>query len=417
MRLRKPQGTEDILPEQIPIWRYVEDTVHSVFERYGYSEIRTPVMEFYSVFNRSVGEATDIVEKEMYLIRSKGESNDDKDLIALRPELTAPIVRAYLENNFDKNKIFQKLYYFGPLFRHDRPQKGRLRQFHQIGVEALGSYDALLDVEVMDMAMSFLESLGINDSQLNINSMGCPECRKAYGEAIRKQLSKSLNELCENCQRRFDKNIFRILDCKDKKCYEVTSYLEPLDKYLCQSCKEHFEKVQKGLNDNKIVYRLDKHLVRGFDYYTKTVFEITHSSLGAQNALGGGGRYDNLIEQFDGPATGAVGFAMGVERIIEVIKKEIPRTGPTVYVVVTDESLKPEVFKVVRDLRRHSISADMDYEAKSLKAQFRNADRLKAKFVAIIGQDELAKESIKLKEMKSGVEQTIKLTSLIESIK
>jgi len=265
--------------------------------------------------------------------------------------------------------------------------------------------------------MSLLKSLGVNDCRLNINSMGCPECRKAYGETIRKQLSKSLNELCENCQRRFDKNIFRILDCKDEKCYEISSCLEPLDRYLCQSCKEHFDKVQKGLTDNQISYSLNKHLVRGFDYYTRTVFEITHSSLGAQNALCGGGRYDNLIEQFDGPPTGAVGFAMGVERIIEVIKKEIPQTGPTVYVVVTDESLKPEVFKVVRELRRHSISADMDYETKSLKAQFRNADRLQARFVAVLGDDELSKGSIKLKEMKSGVEKTIKLTSLIESIK
>lgn len=420
MKYQKPLGTEDILPEQIPTWRFVEDATHRVFECYGYSEIRTPVMEFYSLFNRSVGEATDIIEKEMYLLRSKDET-DDKDILALRPELTAPVVRAYLEHNMDKTKRFQKLYYIGPLFRHERPQKGRQRQFHQIGVEAIGSDDYLMDVEVIDLAMSYLHSLGIMDCQLNLNSMGCPECRKAYSEALKRQLEPHLNNLCENCQRRFHKNILRILDCKNRKCYEIYSKLESLDNYLCQSCKEHFGKVKNGLDDNGIIYRLNKQLVRGFDYYTQTVFEITDSSLGAQDAICGGGRYNNLVGQFGGPDTPAVGFAMGMERIVWIlqnaIKKEIQPHRPIVYIIVTDEQLRPQAFKIMRDLRQHSITADMDYEGKSVKAQFRNADRLKARFVAVVGPEELARESLKLKEMATGTEREIKLTSFIETIR
>ncbi|MDI6787354.1 MAG: histidine--tRNA ligase, partial [Planctomycetota bacterium] len=358
MRLKKPQGTEDILPEQIPLWRYLEDTVRNTFERYNYSEIRTPIMEFYSLFNRSIGETTDIIEKEMYFLRTREHEEGTKDLLTLRPELTAPIVRAYLEHNFDKTRSFQKWYYYGPLFRHERPQKGRLRQFHQIGVEVLGSYDAFSDVEVIDLAMTLLRLLGINDCQLDLNSMGCPDCRKTYSKALREALEGSVSKLCENCQQRFNKNILRILDCKDKRCYEISFNIASLDRYLCQRCNEHFRKVKKGLEDNRIAYRLNNRLVRGFDYYTKTVFEITHSGLGAQNALCGGGRYDGLIAQFGGPPTGAVGFAMGVERIIEVLaaKKRIEPRGPSVYLAVTDESLKSECYKLLRELRENLVS-------------------------------------------------------------
>ncbi|MDI6733846.1 MAG: histidine--tRNA ligase [Planctomycetota bacterium] len=419
MRLKKPQGTEDILPEQIPLWRYLEDTVRNTFERYNYSEIRTPIMEFYSLFNRSIGETTDIIEKEMYFLRTREHEEGTKDLLTLRPELTAPIVRAYLEHNFDKTRSFQKWYYYGPLFRHERPQKGRLRQFHQIGVEVLGSYDAFSDVEVIDLAMTLLRLLGINDCQLDLNSMGCPDCRKTYSKALREALEGSVSKLCENCQQRFNKNILRILDCKDKRCYEISFNIASLDRYLCQRCNEHFRKVKKGLEDNRIAYRLNNRLVRGFDYYTKTVFEITHSGLGAQNALCGGGRYDGLIAQFGGPPTGAVGFAMGVERIIEVLaaKKRIEPRGPSVYLAVTDESLKSECYKLLRELRENLVSAEMDYEQKSLKAQFRNADRIKARFVAVLGTKELSKGTVTLKEMATGKEREVELKSLVETIK
>ena len=412
-------GTEDIMPEQIGIWRFVEDMTRKVFERYGYSEIRTPVMESYSLFNRAVGDASDIIEKEMYLLRTK-DGVDDKDVLALRPELTAPVVRAYLEHSLDKIKKFQKLYYIGSLFRHERPQKGRQRQFHQIGVEALGSDDYLLDVEIIDLGMIFLESVGIKDAQLHLNTMGCPECRKAYSQALKEELGKSVSDLCDNCQRRFQKNILRILDCKNKKCYQVCTQIDPLEKYLCQGCKEHFDKVKTGLSENGIAYHLNKHLVRGFDYYTRTVFEITHSALGAQDAICGGGRYNDLVAQFQGPDIGAVGFAMGMERIIDILQNQcqlnFPASGPAVYVAVADESLKAQAFKIVKQLRASLIPADMDFEAKSLKAQFRNANRLKAKFVAVVGQDELAKQIIKLKEMVTGVENELKLENLIKFI-
>ncbi|HLD36920.1 MAG TPA: histidine--tRNA ligase [Planctomycetota bacterium] len=420
MKLRKPQGTEDVLPEQIGLWKFVEDTVKDVFGRYGYSEIRTPIMEFYSIFNRSAGETSDVVEKQMYLLQSRKEEPDDKDAIVLRPELTAPVVRAYLENNLDKIKKFQKFYYLGPLFRYERPQKGRLRQFHSVGVEALGSDHPLLDVEVIDLALRFFETLGIKDCRLSINSIGCPECRKTYTEALRNQLSKSTADLCEDCQRRFSKNILRILDCKNRKCYEIGSQIEPLEKHLCPGCQGHFEAVKKGLDDNKISYNLNNHLVRGFDYYTRTVFEITHSGLGAQDTLCGGGRYDNLIAEMGGPATPAVGFGIGLERVIDVlnsiVKKEIGQPAPAVYVVTTDQALGSQAFQMIKHLRGESIWADMDYEAKSVKAQFRSADKLKARFVVVLGPDELAKGMVKFKEMASGTEKEVKATEIVDEI-
>jgi histidyl-tRNA synthetase len=415
MKLRKPQGTEDVLPGQIPIWRYIEDAVRDVFSRYGYSEIRTPIMEFHSLFNRSAGETSDVAEKQMYLLKSRDE--DESDGLALRPELTASVVRAYLEHSLDKTRAFQKLYYFGPFFRHERPQKGRLRQFHQIGVEALGSYEPLLDVEAIDLATTFFRSIGLKDCQLHLNSMGCPDCRRTYAQALQKQLEPDTAKLCENCRRRFSKNILRILDCKEQKCYGITSRIAPMEGYLCPSCRTHFELVKQGLDDNRIVYTLNSHLVRGFDYYTRTVFEITYPGLGAQNTLCGGGRYDNLVEQFGGPKTGAVGFAMGVERIIGALGSDLQPSGPGVYLVFTGDELKKEAFKIIRDLRRNSVSADMDYEGKSLKAQFRNADRLKAKFVAVIGPDEIAKGAAKIKEMATGAEKEIKLNAFVEEIR
>lgn len=414
MKLKKPPGTEDVLPAQMPVWHFIGDAVRDIFSRYGYSEIRTPIMEFHSLFNRSVGETSDVIEKQMYILKS---NDKDSDALSLRPEATAPVARAYLEHSFDKTRAFQKLYYFGPFFRHERPQKGRLRQFHQIGVEALGSYDPLLDVEVIDLAVSFFRAIGLSDVLLHLNSMGCPECRKAYGQALHERLTSDISKLCGNCQRRFSKNILRILDCKEEKCYQMTSQIDALDGYLCVPCKAHFELVKKGLDDNRIEYILDKHLVRGFDYYTRTVFELTHSGLGAQNTLCGGGRYDDLIEQFGGPKIGAVGFAMGVERIISVLKKEVIPAGPSVYLAVTDGGLRGEGFKIVRELRLHSVPADMDYEGKSLKAQFRNADRLKAKFVAVLGVDEISKGSVKLKEMATGIEKEVKLSSLVQEIR
>jgi histidyl-tRNA synthetase len=429
MKIRSPQGTEDILPEEIGLWRYVEETVRNLFERYGYSEIRTPIMEFYSLFNRTIGEDTDIVQKEMYILHTKAEKDED-DLLVLRPELTAPVVRAYLEHNLDKTRKFQKLYYIGPLFRYERPQKGRFRQFHQVGVEAIGSDDYLLDVEVIDLAMTFLKEMGISNTRLNINCMGCRECRKTYSQILKRELSKTIHTLCENCQTRFQKNILRILDCKNEKCYKIcSSIIGSLENTVCENCQEHFNNVKNALDNNRIVYQIDSHLVRGFDYYTRTVFEITHAELGAQNALCGGGRYDDLVNQIGGAPTGAVGFAIGLERIISVLKttlkKNIEPAEPLVYVAVADplrshwasDNLRKEVFRITRNLRHNSVSAEQDYENKSLKAQFRTADKLHAKFVAIIGADEFSKGLIKLKKMATGEEKIIEINSLVETVK
>ncbi|MFH1227121.1 MAG: histidine--tRNA ligase [Planctomycetota bacterium] len=407
---KAPLGTEDILSDKMPLWRFVEDTARDILERYGFSEIRTPIFEYTSLFNRSIGEVTDIVEKEMYTFQ---RNNEDKDSITLRPELTASVVRAYLEHNLDKIKRFQKLYYIGPLFRHERPQKGRKRQFHQMGVEALGSTDCLLDVEVIDLAVSFFDALGITDCQLKINSIGCPACRDIYREVLKKALEGAKASLCTTCQERYQRNVFRILDCKNPECRQVASGVEPFEKHLCIGCRKHFDGVKAGLDASGIKYQVSPQLVRGFDYYTRTIFEITHGSLGAQDAICGGGRYDNLIEEMGGEPTGAVGFALGLERTImalESAKATVPAgPAPKVYIVTTGEAHRPMAFKLVKELRKRGVSADMDYELKSIKAQFRSADKIGSRFVATIGDEEAQKGTIKLKDMDKRQEQEINI--------
>lgn len=413
MRYQAPLGTDDILPDKIPLWRFVEDTARSILARYGFSEIRTPIFEYTSLFNRSIGEVTDIVEKEMYTFQKGSADKDDKDSITLRPELTASVVRAYLEHNLDKIKRFQKLYYIGPLFRHERPQKGRKRQFHQMGVEALGATDYLLDVEVIDLAMFYFKALGIKDCQLKTNSIGCPACRTAYREVLKQSLDKSRADLCDTCQERYQRNIFRILDCKKPECRKVVTGVEPFEKYLCADCRNHFEGVKSGLDAGGIKYEISAQLVRGFDYYTRTIFEITHGSLGSQDALCGGGRYDNLISELGGETTGAVGFAIGLERTVmalESAKVAIPEgPAPKVYIVTAGQAHRPTAFKLLKELRKRGVSADMDYELKSIKAQFRSADKLKARFVATIGDEEARNNTVKLKDMAKGEEREINI--------
>lgn len=418
MPYKAPRGTQDILPGKIPIWRYVENTARRVCELYGYQEIRPPIFEDTNLFTRSIGAGTDIVEKEMYTF--KGEKGGTS--ITLRPELTAPVVRAYLEHHLHKDKKFQKLYYLGPLFRHERPQKGRTRQFHQLGVEALGSYDALLDVEVIDLALIYFKTLGLDDYKLKINSIGCPTCRTKYRDILKRELTKSKPQLCEDCKKRFDRNVFRILDCKNQRCYEITTKITPLKDYLCQDCKDHFAKVSKGLQDNKIEYILDPHLVRGFDYYTKTIFEITHPVLGAQDALCGGGRYDNLVAELGGPEIGAAGFAIGLERTILVLEsknlgqadKEVDKLK--VFIAAIGENTRPYGFRLLNELRRRNIAADMDYEDRSIKAQMRLADKLKTEYVIIVGPEEMNKQTVKLKSMDSGQEKEISRQNIFDLI-
>ncbi|MFA5794588.1 MAG: histidine--tRNA ligase [Candidatus Brocadiia bacterium] len=412
-----PLGTEDILPDKIGLWRFVEDTARTILGRYGYSEIRTPIFEYTSLFNRSIGEVTDIVEKEMYTFQRNSDDKDDKDSITLRPELTAPVVRAYLEHNLDKIKRFQKLYYIGPLFRHERPQKGRKRQFHQMGVEALGSTDYLLDVEVIDLAMSYFEALGIKDCQLKINSIGCPACRDVYREVLKKSLDKHKPSLCASCQERYQRNIFRILDCKKPDCRKAAGTVETFEKYLCPDCRQHFDGVKAGLDAVGVKYQVSAQLVRGFDYYTRTIFEITHGSLGAQDALCGGGRYDNLVQELGGEPTGAVGFALGLERTIlalEALQVSVPANPtPGVYIITTGQAHRAVAFKLLKELRKRGVSADMDFEIKSVKAQFRSADKSGARFVATIGDDEARNNTVKLKDMARSEEKEINIQEFL----
>ncbi|MFC1524767.1 histidine--tRNA ligase [Planctomycetota bacterium] len=417
MSLKAPVGTQDILPDDVRIWRYVEDTARRVFQDYAYREIRTPIFEEEGLFNRSIGETTDIVEKEMYGLTTKSGPTS----FVLRPELTASVVRAYLEHNLHKDKKFQKLYYLGPLFRHERPQKGRSRQFHQIGVEALGSYDPLVDVEIMHLALAFFDELGIENATLKVNSIGCLKCRDAYRTVLKEKLGKVKSDLCDKCRGRFDRNVFRILDCKNNKCCTTIKCLPPIQSYLCADCKNHFETVETALRHNGINYKLDHHLVRGFDYYTKTVFEITHDSLGSQNALCGGGRYDNLVAELGGPAMGATGFAIGTERTVMALSSgradEQSCALVNTFVVAVDDTVRSECFKLVRELRQQNISADMDYEGKSLKAQMRLADRLKAKYVVVLGPQEIKQGIVRIKDMADGQEKELKRLEVIKYFK
>jgi len=427
LQVKVPTGTFDILPNDIPRWRNLEEITHRVCALYGYSEIRTPLFEYTSLFNRSVGATTDIVEKEMYTFRQTPNPKsqipnaeaESEESISLRPEMTASVVRAYLEHHMEKEKKFQKFYYLGPFFRHERPQKGRYRQFHQIGVEAIGSYDALLDVEIILLSLDIIKTAGVKKSSLVINSLGCPKCVADYRKRLKTQLLKSKPVLCANCQSRLERNVLRVLDCKNPECYKITSHLPAIMDSLCPECQTHFNQVTEGLKQARIDYEIERHLVRGIDYYTRTIFEIRHASLGSQDALGGGGRYDNLVEELGGPPTGATGFALGMERILLASSKaqelkSSKEAGLKVFIVTVDEPASPvggsargEAFILLTNLRRQGVSADMDYEGRSLKAQFRQADKLRAQYTIIIGPDELKRGMVKLKEMASGKEEEI----------
>ncbi|MEK7448487.1 MAG: histidine--tRNA ligase [Planctomycetota bacterium] len=424
--IKAPTGTNDILPDRIPLWRYVEEHARKQCALYGYREIRTPIFESTQLFVRSIGEVTDIVEKEMYTFQPKVERSDNpakensRESFTLRPELTAPVVRAYLEHHLDREQKSQKLFYLGPLFRHERPQKGRFRQFHQLGVEALGFSNPLVDVEIINLAQSFLKTIGLDGCVLKINSIGCPECRTGYRNVLRKYFAGHKDQLCANCRERLDRNVFRILDCKNKQCYEIAARAEPINNSLCAGCRTHFDAVLAGLEKNGLSYQLDHHLVRGFDYYTRTIFEITHSALGAQDAVGGGGRYDNLIAELGGSPAGATGWALGLERIIlalEAVKNSNLIIQPDklkVFVASVTQELGSESFALVSELRKKNIAADMDYEGRSLKAQMRLANKQEVSYVIILGPEELTKNAVKLKNMQSGQESEVQRDDLFD---
>lgn len=414
--LQAPAGVEDILPEDIPAWRHLEESARELCERYGYQEIRLPLLEYTSLFVRSVGEATDIVEKQMYTF--KGE---DEQSLSLRPELTASVVRACLEHNLFKKKPFWKLFYLGPVFRHERPQKGRMRQFHQIGVEALGSHDPLLDAETIELACRIFQAAGIGSVEVRLNSIGCASCRDPYREKLKGALGPHRSRLCENCQRRFDRNIFRIFDCKNEPCQKLAREAPRVHENVCQKCAGDFAAVEAALAAAGLPFERDFTLVRGLDYYTRTVYEFAAPGLGAQNAIGAGGRYNDLVAELGGEPTGAVGFALGIERILLAAKaaseKGHPEAPPVLaYIVSVDSSLRGKAFEILGGLRRSGISADMDYEGRSLKAQFRQADRLGARCAVIAGLEEMSRGVVKLRDMRKATETVCPLDLVNQTI-
>lgn len=413
MNYKSIKGTKDILPGESPAWQEMEDKARGVFRIFGYSEIRTPVIEETALFVKSVGEDTDIVSKEMFSFVDRGERN-----ISLRPEGTAPIVRAYLEANLHKTDPFQKLYYIGPMFRAERPQAGRMRQFHQVGVEAIGSSGPALDAEVIRLMAAVLDASGIGDYTIKINNLGCADDKKKLSGALRAALADKEKALCDDCKRRIKLNPMRVLDCKNENCKTIVKGSFKAIKFLCEDCENHFKAVLGFLDSMKIKYVIDPYIVRGLDYYTQTVFEVTHGALGSQDAIGAGGRYDNLIKDMGGPELGAVGFALGMERMLMARgRKESACAALPLYIATIGESAYKAGFKAADDLRAAGVACDIDHEKRSLKAQMRDADKRGAGLVLIIGEEELAKGEAVLRNMQTKEQVSVKFEELIKVVK
>ncbi len=420
-----PRGTADILPLTIPLWQNIEYKARSVFHLYGYKEIRTPYFEELDLFCRSMGESSDVVRKQMLHLTSQQVEDvpqEEKKGLTLRPEGTASVIRSYIENNLDKQEGLSKLFYIGPMFRGERPQKGRLRQFHQIGAEAIGpeSCDPLLDAEIIALSTQILNELGLKSYQLKINSLGTSEDKQMFSRLLREQLNPLRSSLCQDCQVRFELNILRVLDCKNKSCQSLIKGLNLTDAYLSEESRQYFLEVRKALDNLKISYEISLQLVRGLDYYTHTVFEISHSQLGSQDALGAGGRYNNLVGDLGGPSVDAVGFALGIERIILAMPEDQnkPVSGSIEsFLIVLDDKAIERAFCLLQDLRKERISCEMSFKPSSLKSQMRLANKLQAQYVLILGEEELTQNKISLKEMKTGQQEKIGLSEIISVLK
>lgn len=409
MAFQKPKGTQDLLPGTVEKWQYIEQTARDLCRRYNYQEIRTPIFEQTELFQRGVGETTDIVEKEMYTFLDKGNRS-----MTLRPEGTAGVVRAYVENKLFGNPDVTKLYYIGPMFRFERPQAGRYRQLHQFGIEAIGSLDPALDAEVIALGYMFYQELGLRDVVVELNSVGNSASRAAYRDSLQSFLRPMLPTLCEDCQSRFERNPLRILDCKidQEKFADAPSILDSLD----EECRTHFAAVQDLLSKMGIEYRINHRLVRGLDYYTLTAFEYKAGGIGAIDTIGGGGRYNGLVGQIGGPDQPGVGLGLGLERALLVLEAqgvEVPASSPLdVYVIGLGEAAERKTAELLFELRSAGIRADRDYQGRKLKAQLKSADRMQARFAAILGEDELAKGEITLKDLSSSEQETVQLEQL-----
>ena len=407
MILQKPKGTKDLLPEESYKWQYIEQNVKGIFENYGYNEIRVPVFEHTELFQRGVGETTDVVQKEMYTFEDKGGRS-----ITLRPEGTAGVVRAYIENGMSSMPSPVKLWYNMAMYRYENVQKGRLREFHQIGAEMFEAGSYLADVEMIEMAAQIFKKLNIPNVQLTINSIGCKECRKKYQEALKDSIRPNLEKYCDTCKTRFEKNPMRILDCKEKTCKNLNKGAPIILDYLCEECKEHFESVKSMLTNLEIEYVVDPSIVRGLDYYTKTVFEFISKEEGY--TVLAGGRYDGLAEELGGKSTPAIGFAMGMERIVEVYEKYnkdniVKPNEMLLYVANLGDEANLYAAKLVHELRKNNVYAQKDITGRSLKAQLKYADKKNSKYVLIIGDDEIKQNKAKIKDMETGNEQAVSL--------
>jgi histidyl-tRNA synthetase len=411
VKYRAIKGTKDILPPETSSWQYIESVVRQTMGRFGYREIRTPIFEQTALFARSIGELTDIVSKEMYTFLDRSEES-----LTLRPEGTASTLRAYIQHSLGEQMPLAKLYYIGPMFRQERPQAGRLRQFHQFGAEALGSPSPQLDVEMMLLPLQIYQSLGIKTFSLTINSVGCPRCRPKYKELLRSELRKVFDQLSEDSQRRVEQNPLRVLDSKDENDRTLTATIPSILDYLCEECSTHFKTVQTVLDTLHVPYTVDNRLVRGLDYYTKTAFEITSTSLGSQDALAGGGRYDMLVEELGGAPTPGVGFAAGMERLLTALTAseqfQPPVPTPDLFIVALDAESRSFAFQKAMELRNKGFAVEMDYNDRSVKAQMREANRQQAHYVIVVGSNELASGKGVLKEMSTGKEIPVSLDNL-----
>ncbi len=406
-----PKGTHDVLPKDAPLWRRIESVSREVMENYGYREIRPPLFEYTELFARGVGENTDIVAKEMYTFTDRGGRQ-----FSLRPEGTASAVRLLLEHKLYSQGPFQKLYYFGPMFRAERPAAGRYRQFHQFGAEAIGQDSATVDAEALGMLYDLFKRLGIDDLDLIINSVGCSECRPGYRKHLVDFLTSVENALCADCRDRKGKNPLRTLDCKVEKCKETLKTAPSILDHLCQACNDHFSLLKRALEKMKIGFRVNPHLVRGLDYYTRTAFEYTSDALGAQNAVVGGGRYDNLIRQLGGPQLPAFGFAVGMERLLLVLNQKTSPGHPQVFLAHMGNQAREEGILLLRNLRGKGISAEMIHDPKSLKAQMKLAGKSGADFTLILGEEELKDNKIILRNMHTSTQETLPRQELLRRI-
>jgi len=407
------RGFKDILPDESGIWSFVEAKAREIFAAFGFDEIRIPIVEKTELFVRSIGETTDIVEKEMYTFVDRGDES-----LTLRPEATASVLRAYLEHTLYAADPITRLFAIGPMFRRERPQKGRYRQFNQIDVEFLGLDDPRVDAEIILMLNHFLHSVGVGTANLQINSIGCAECRPAFREALLDFLRDRSHELCADCQRRMETNPLRIFDCKNESCAGIILNAPRILEFICESCAKHFEQMKSALTDFGVSYAVNPKMVRGLDYYTKTTFEVTTAFSGAQNAIAGGGRYDSLVKSLGGPDIPGIGFGIGFERLVSAINNEYVNNNRTVqlFIAALGNEAQKRAYQICNRLRLKGIRADMDYQAKSLKSQMKRADKLRSQYTLLLGDNELAAGQAQLRHMNNGTQETVGLDAVENTI-